>query len=59
MARGKKAARKDGGRTCWECALAYDFHEIGADGRPFMCRCPHKEWCRFTDDPACDLFKNK
>lgn len=26
---------------CRDCAHSYDWHEIGANGKPFMCRCPH------------------
>lgn len=44
-------------RTCGECANSYDFHEIGADGKPFLCRCPYYtngRFCRFIDEKQCN-----
>lgn len=56
----KAAAKACPKHTCGECANSYDWHEIGADGKPFMCRCPHYtggRFCRFLSDPQCDKFK--
>ncbi len=42
---------------CGECRHAYDFHEIGANGKPFLCRCPYwkdGKFCRFIEEKACD-----
>ncbi len=51
------------GKTCGECALSYDLHCTGADGKPFLCRCKHrKEGGRFSifiSDRACDKFTEK
>lgn len=45
---------------CQDCGKSYDYHEIGADGKPFLCRCPHREWSQFLDIPQfCLTFKNK
>lgn len=44
---------------CRHCKHSYDWHEIGANGKPFMCRCPfYKEgkFCRFLSDPQCEHF---
>ena len=44
-------------RTCGECIWSYDFHEIGADGKPFLCRCPfytNGQFCRFIDEKQCE-----
>lgn len=42
---------------CRHCANSYDWHEIGYDGNPFLCRCPYKQqggkFCIFLKDPAC------
>lgn len=46
--------------TCGECGWAYDFHEIGADGKPFLLRCPYYtngQYCRFVSDKQCSNFK--
>lgn len=53
----RKAAKEKPTHTCGECANAYDFHEIGADGKPFLCRCPfytNGQFCRFIDEKQCE-----
>ena len=43
---------------CRDCDNATDFHEIGADGKPFLCKCPYEEWSQFLDIPKiCIHFK--
>ena len=45
---------------CRDCAHSYDWHEIGANGKPFLCRCPYYTdgvYCRFLSDPQCEHFK--
>ncbi|TYK34348.1 hypothetical protein FNJ59_07460 [Bacteroides pyogenes] len=45
---------------CIDCEHSYDWHEIGANGKPFMCRCPYYtdgKYCRFLNDPQCEHFK--
>lgn len=48
-------------RRCGECANAYDFHERGADGSLFLCRCEHRKergkFSIFADDYACEKFR--
>lgn len=41
---------------CRDCQEAYDYHEIGYDGKPFMCRCRHEEFSRFLTDYSCAHF---
>lgn len=46
--------------TCRECIHSYDWHETGADGLPFLCRCKHyKEgrFSRFLNDRQCEKFE--
>lgn len=53
----KKPAVETKMHTCGECANSYDFHEIGADGKPFLCRCPYYtngRFCRFIDEKQCN-----
>lgn len=48
--------------TCRECTSSYDWHEKGADGRPFMCRCAyHKggKFSKFLSDPQCEHFNRR
>lgn len=45
---------------CRDCAHSSDYHEIGADGNPFLCRCPYEEWSQFLDIPQfCNNFKTR
>ena len=39
---------------CRDCEKSYDWHEIGWDGKPFLCRCPHEKFCKFLDDKSCN-----
>ncbi|RGZ10189.1 hypothetical protein DXA04_20720 [Phocaeicola vulgatus] len=44
---------------CRDCGHSYDWHEIGANGKPFMCRCPFYtggKFCRFLSAPQCEHF---
>lgn len=53
MAR-RKAAKQEPQYTCGDCAHSYDYHEIGWDGKPFLCRCPFYtdgKYCRFLKEP--------
>lgn len=38
---------------CKDCALHYDPHEIGHDGKPFLARCPYLSYSVFLEQPAC------
>lgn len=50
-------------RHCYECAESYDWHEKGADGKPFLCRCRHRKeggkYSIFLDDYECGHFKQR
>lgn len=50
-------------KNCIECVYSYDLHEIGADGRPFLCRCSNtsneNKRSRFLKKDGCDLYKPK
>lgn len=55
----RKQQREQPKYKCCHCKHSYDWHEIGANGKPFMCRCPfYKEgkFCRFLSDPQCEHF---
>ena len=59
MARKKKVIEKPKYHCC-DCEHSYDWHEIGANGKPFMCRCPYYKdgkYCRFLSGPQCEHFK--
>lgn len=45
--------------NCQDCAHATDFHEIGVDGQPFLCKCKHSNRSRFLTKDACPNFKKK
>ncbi len=57
----KTKAKPWDGMRCRDCALSYDWHEIGYNGEPFLCRCPHKQkggkFSIFLRDRACEKFK--
>lgn len=45
---------------CVECVHSYDLHEIGANGKPFLCRCKvNPERSRFLTRDGCTKFKKK
>lgn len=45
---------------CKNCAHAYDYHEKGKNGEPFLCRCPFEKWSQFLNYPnRCVNFKTK
>lgn len=58
----RKPAEQDELR-CRDCAHSYDWHEIGANGAPFLARCPYRweggKWCIFLSDRACENFKKR
>jgi len=44
--------------NCEECVHHYDLHEIGANGKPFLCRCrKHTQRSRFITKDGCNDFK--
>lgn len=48
--------------TCRDCAFSYDWHEKGADGRLFLCRCVHHKggkYSKFLSDLQCKHFEMK
>lgn len=44
---------------CRDCKHSYECHEIGADGKPFLCRCPFHKWSKFLNRDYCKEFKHK
>nr|UWI11222.1 MAG: hypothetical protein [Bacteriophage sp.]DAQ21899.1 MAG TPA: hypothetical protein [Caudoviricetes sp.] len=45
---------------CEECVYSYEPHEIGANGKPFLCRCKlHQERSRFLTRDGCGQFKRR
>ena len=45
---------------CKDCKHAYDWHEKGANGLPFLCRCEiHTNRSRFLTRDGCSDFKRK
>lgn len=60
MAKRNKTKIAESKYHCHDCAHSYDWHEIGANGKPFMCRCPYYtngKYCRFLNDSQCEHFK--
>jgi hypothetical protein len=51
-----KKITKDVKYRCRDCKHSYNYFEIGANGKPFLCRCPYEKWAKFLNDPACDKF---
>lgn len=46
--------------NCIECEHHYDLHEIGANGKPFLCRCKkHPQRSRFITKDGCNDFKKQ
>jgi hypothetical protein len=58
-----KAKEKSELRRCGECAHAYDFHERGADGKLYLCRCEYRKergkYSIFVDDYECEHYRTK
>lgn len=46
---------------CKDCAHSHDQHELTVyDSKPFLCRCPFKQWSQFLDIPQfCEHFKRR
>lgn len=44
---------------CEDCIHEYDRHEMGYDGKPFLCRCPFHKYSRFLKSDYCSNFKKK
>ncbi len=56
----KDMAKKKLDIHCKECIYSYEPHEIGANGKPFLCRCKlHKERSRFLTRDGCGQFKRR
>lgn len=45
--------------TCGDCKHGYDYHEKGADGLPFLCKCEYREFSQFLSQRACKQFDHK
>lgn len=53
-------AKKTALPNCVECMYHYDLHEIGANGKPFLCRCKKRpERSRFLTKDGCTDFKKR
>lgn len=50
-------------RRCADCSESYDWHETGADGKPYLCRCRFRKeegkYSIFLDDFECENFKER
>lgn len=44
---------------CIDCAHSFDYHEKGADGKPFLCRCQFHQFSKFLKTDYCNHFKKK
>lgn len=62
----KKSSRKQAAYqpqyTCRNCTFSYDWHEKGADGKPFMCRCAYHtggKYSKFLSDKQCEHFEKR
>lgn len=45
--------------NCKDCIHAKDFHEVGADGNYFLCKCKFSNRSRFLVKDACPNYKDK
>lgn len=45
--------------NCKDCIHATDFHEVGADGNYFLCKCKFSNRSRFLVKDACPNYKGK
>ncbi len=55
----KKQLKEKPKYHCRDCKHSYDPHEIGANGKPFMCRCRFSKFSKFLDRDHCDKFEMK
>lgn len=46
-------------QRCRDCRFATDFHEIGAKGEPFLCKCKFQTRSMFLNFDYCVNFKHK
>lgn len=49
-------------KHCSDCKNSYGFHEIGFDGKPFICKCnfyTNGKYSKFLNDRACENFKQR
>lgn len=44
---------------CRDCKHSYDYHEKGADGKPFLCRCPYFHYSKFLYMDNCQNFEKR
>lgn len=63
VAVSKRKQQQQPQRHCSDCSESYDWHEIGADGKPYLCRCKFKKeggkYSIFLDDKECENFKQR
>lgn len=48
-------------KHCFDCKHSYGWHEIGFNGKPFLCHCPfykQGKFSKFLNDKACEHFQN-
>lgn len=55
----KKVAKEQPKYHCVDCKHSYDPHEIGANGKPFLCRCQFFKYSRFLYRDYCNNFELK
>lgn len=53
----KKNLSKKEKLFCRDCENSYNFHEIGANGKPFMCRCKIDKYLKMLNHDFCENFK--
>lgn len=46
-------------KRCRDCRFSYDYHKLGVNGEPIMCKCAFSQFKKVLSDPACDRFKEK
>lgn len=55
---GETKPKKEEVLYCKDCTHSYDPHEIGFDGKPFLCRCRiHTKRSWFLNRSTCSHFK--
>lgn len=48
--------------TCRNCTFSYDWHDKGANGEPFMCRCDYHtggKYSKLLSDKPCEHFEKR